>query len=133
VERTYETQTGCPVAATLDVIGDRWTILILRDLVRGRSGKFKDLLDSLQGISPNLLAERLKRLEREEIVERWFYSDHPPRAEYRLTKTGRELGSVVRAMAEWGYAHRLSDEQRPAAAAIMGLAEKRQRSLQPDR
>ncbi len=120
MERTYGTQIGCPVAATLDVIGDRWTILILRDLVLGRSGRFKDLLQSLQGISPNLLAQRLKRLEREGIVERSFYSDHPPRAEYRFTETGRELGSVVRAMAEWGIEHRLTDNQRAAASAMLG-------------
>jgi len=79
------------VAATLDVIGDRWTILILRDLVLGRSGKFSDLLESLRGISPNLLAQRLKRLEREGILERFFYSDHPPRAEYRASR--RRAGS----------------------------------------
>ncbi len=122
LERTYETQAGCPVAATLDVIGDRWTILILRDLVLGRSGKFKDLLASLEGISPHLLAQRLKRLEREGILERAFYSDHPPRAEYRFTKTGKELGSVVRAMADWGLAHRLTDEQRAAASEVIRRA-----------
>jgi DNA-binding HxlR family transcriptional regulator len=120
VERTYETQTGCPVAATLDVIGDRWTILIIRDLVLGRSGKFNDLLESLRGISPNLLAQRLKRLEREGILERFFYNDHPPRAEYRFTEIGKDLGSVVRALAKWGYEHRLTGEQRTAAAAILG-------------
>lgn len=114
MERTYESQAGCPVAATLDAIGDRWTILILRDLALGRSGKFKDLLQSLQGISPNLLSRRLKTLEREGIVGRSFYSQHPPRAEYRFTEPGKELRSVVRAMAEWGIEHRLNDEQRAA-------------------
>jgi len=119
LERTYETQAGCPVAGTLDVIGDRWTILIIRDLVLGKSGKFKDLLESLHGISPNLLADRLKRLEREGIVERFFYSDHPPRAEYRFTPKGGELGSIVRAMARWGYKHRLTDKQREQAARLI--------------
>lgn len=103
------------MAATLDVIGDRWTILILRDLLLGQSGKFKDLLDSLQGISPNLLAQRLKRLEREGIIERSFYSDHPPRAEYRLTEKGHGLAAIVRAMARWGYNHRLGEDQRKSA------------------
>jgi DNA-binding HxlR family transcriptional regulator len=110
--RRYSSQQGCPVAQTLDVIGDRWTPLIVRDLVMGSSGKFKDLLASLEGISPNLLANRLKRLEDEGIVERSFYSEHPPRAEYRLTGKGRELGAVVRAIAEWGYKHRLTAKQR---------------------
>jgi DNA-binding HxlR family transcriptional regulator len=123
LERTYETQEGCPVAATLDVIGDRWTLLIIRDLTLGRSGKFKNLMASLQGISPNLLAQRLKLLEREGIVERHFYSDHPPRAEYRFTKKGAELGSVVRAMAEWGIEYRLTGRQRAAAVARLREAE----------
>lgn len=125
VDRTYESQAGCPVAATLDLIGDRWTILILRDLVLGRSGKFKDFLQSLRGISPHLLAQRLKRLQHEGILEREFYSDHPPRARYRLTATGEGLGRIVRAMADWGYEHRLSDEQRPAARAMMDGAKPR--------
>ena len=123
LERTYETQEGCPVAATLDVIGDRWTLLIIRDLTLGRSGKFKNLMASLQGISPNLLAQRLKLLEREGIVERHFYSDHPPRAEYRFTKKGAELGSVVRAIAEWGIEYRLTGRQRAAAVARLREAE----------
>ena len=123
MERNYETQAGCPVAGTLDVIGDRWTILVLRDLLLGKSGKFKDLLESLQGISPNLLADRLKRLERVGVIERHFYSDHPPRAEYRLTPKGEELGPVVRSMARWGYKHRLTPEQREEAARVIpGLA-----------
>jgi len=113
-KRTYHTQDGCPVAGTLDVIGDRWTLLIVRDLVLGNSGKFSDLLASLRGISPNLLADRLKRLEREGIVERYFYSDHPPRAEYRLTLKGKHLGRIIGAMAEWGYNYTLTDEQRAA-------------------
>ena len=73
---------------------------------------------SLEGISPNLLAQRLKLLEREGIVERHFYSDHPPRAEYRFTKKGAELGSVVRAMAEWGIEYRLTGQQRAAAGRL---------------
>lgn len=119
MKRIYKSQDGCPVAATLDIIGDRWTILVLRDLVLGRSGRFKDLLDSLQGISPNLLANRLKRLEREGILERSFYSDHPPRAEYRLTEKGSQLGSIVRAMAEWGYEHELDDEEKAGLSWLL--------------
>jgi DNA-binding HxlR family transcriptional regulator len=102
--RRYASQQVCPIARTLDVIGDRWTFLILRDLGRGRT-KFKDLLVSLEGISPNLLARRLKRLEEAGIIERSFYSDHPPRAEYRLTEKGRELGPALRALYDWGTRH----------------------------
>lgn len=109
MQRTYKTQEACPIARTLDILGDRWTILVLRDLVLGRS-KFKDFLDSLRGISPNLLAQRLKRLEERGIVERVFYSDHPPRAEYCLTEKGKELVPVLRAMAEWGYKYELLED-----------------------
>ena len=128
MERTYETQTGCPVAATLDVIGDRWTILILRDLGLGRSGKFKDLLESLEGISPNLLADRLTRLHREGILERSYDSQYPPRAEYCLTEKGEELRPVIGALADWGLKHQLNDEQRAAAGSVIEFASRRRGS-----
>lgn len=111
MERTYKSQEDCPVARTLDILGDRWTLLVVRDLFLGQS-KFSEILESLEGISPNLLADRLKRLEQQGIVGRVFYSDHPPRAEYRLTEKGQELVSVIWAMAEWGLKHELDDEQR---------------------
>ena len=121
MQRTYKTQEACPVARSLDVIGDRWTVLVLRDLVLGR-GKFKDLLESLGGISPNLLAQRLKLLEEQAIVERVFYSDHPPRAEYRLTEKGNDLIPVLRAIAEWGYKYELDDEKRARPRVLQGMA-----------
>jgi DNA-binding HxlR family transcriptional regulator len=104
MSRRYETQQGCPVARSLDVIGDRWTLLLIRDLLRGKT-KFSDLLESLEGISPNLLSARLKRLQQAEIVERSYYSDHPPRAEYHLTEKGRALGPVIRSIYQWGEEH----------------------------
>jgi len=91
----------CPIARTLDVIGDRWTLLIVRDLLRG-THKYQDLLDSLTGISTNLLAERLARLVDEGIVTRTLYSEKPPRAEYHLTEQGQQLASVVDALFDWG-------------------------------
>ena len=111
MERTYKSQEDCPLARTLDILGDRWTLLVVRDLFLGHS-KFGHILESLEGISPNLLADRLKRLEQQKIVGRVFYNDHPPRAEYRLTEKGQELVSVMRAIAEWGLKHELDDEQR---------------------
>jgi len=101
MRRLYASQDHCPVARSLDLLGERWTILVMRDLLRG-TVRFSDLLVSLRGISPNLLAARLKLLESRGMVERRFYSDHPPRAEYRLTEKGREFGKVVRALYDWG-------------------------------
>jgi DNA-binding HxlR family transcriptional regulator len=95
---------GCPVARSLDLLGDRWTLLIVRDLLRGR-GRFQELTASLPGIAPNILSDRLKGLEEAGIVTRRFYSDHPPRAEYVLTEKGHQLDVVVGALATWGARH----------------------------
>jgi DNA-binding HxlR family transcriptional regulator len=91
----------CNIAKTLDLIGDRWTLLIIRDLLTGRM-KFNDLKLSLSGISPNILSERLQFLEQEGIVYSNLYSLHPPRYEYGLTDKGRALRHVVNALAIWG-------------------------------
>ena len=95
----------CPVARTLGIIGERWTIMILRDLVRDGPRKFQDFERSLEGISPNTLSERLKTLEENGIVAQRFYEDHPPRAEYVLTEKGRELRPVIKELREWGEKH----------------------------
>jgi DNA-binding HxlR family transcriptional regulator len=99
--RTYTNQDDCPVARTLNVVGDRWTILILRDLSWGRR-RFADLLKSLDGISTNLLADRLKRLEEHGMVERVFYSEHPPRAAYKLSMKGKAFVPVLQALRDYG-------------------------------
>lgn len=110
MQRTYSTQDACPVARTLDIVGDRWTLLVLRDLGLGYR-RFSELLQSCEGISTNLLANRLKRLEERLMVERHFYSDHPPRAEYRLTDKGKAFTKVIRALYDWGttFEPRLTD------------------------
>jgi DNA-binding HxlR family transcriptional regulator len=94
----------CPVAKTLELVGDRWTLLAVRDLLAG-TRRFQDLLTSLRGIAPNILSGRLKLMEEHGLVTRRFYSDHPPRAEYTLTGKGRELGTIVGALAAWGSRH----------------------------
>jgi len=95
----------CPIARTLDVVGERWTWLILRDLLLEGPRKFQDLQASLTGISPTTLSARLKTLEDQGIVERTIYEKNPPRAEYRLTEKGRQLGPVLKALREWGRQH----------------------------
>jgi len=94
--------TDCPVAHTLSVIGSGWTCLILRDLILHGARRFQDLQDSLEGIAPTTLSERLRSLEQNGIVERRFYSMSPPRAEYVLTAKGRDLGPIIGAMRNWG-------------------------------
>ena len=100
---TYEMQ--CPVARTLDIIGERWTIMLLRDLLLEGPRKFQDFQRSLQGISPNTLSSRLRRLLEHGIVTREFYGEHPPRAQYALTDKGRALGPVLRTLRDWGTTH----------------------------
>ena len=103
------TQTGydrrCPVARTLEIIGERWTMLILRDLLLDGPLKFHELAKSLSGMSPTTLSSRLKILEEADIIERRFYADHPPRAEYLLTAKGLELRPVLRELKNWGEKH----------------------------
>jgi DNA-binding HxlR family transcriptional regulator len=98
-------RSDCPIACSLDLIGDRWTLLIVRDLFIGKH-RFSEFLNSGEGIKTNILAERLKRLERAGLVERSVYQEHPPRYEYHLTESGRELSTVVKAIYAWGRAHR---------------------------
>jgi DNA-binding HxlR family transcriptional regulator len=95
----------CPVARTLDTIGDRWTALILRDLFTSGARRFQDFQESLTGIAPNTLSDRLKALEADDIVTRKPYDEHPPRFEYVLTEKGRTLGSVMKALRDWGIQH----------------------------
>jgi len=94
----------CPVARSLEFLGERWTLLIVRDLLMGPR-KFQDFSASLRGVAPAVLSHRLKVLEEHRIVSRRLYSEHPPRAEYALTDRGLELRPVVRALGIWGARH----------------------------
>jgi DNA-binding HxlR family transcriptional regulator len=98
----------CPIAQTLDLLGDRWTLLIVRDLLRG-TARFTDLAQSLRGIPRNLLADRLRALEAAGLVERRMFREVPPRVEYNLTPKGQTLETVLEAIGRWGYEHLLSD------------------------
>lgn len=94
----------CPIEKTLSVIGKKWTVLILRDLMGG-TRRFGELLASLEGISPKTLSERLKELEEGGVVRRRVYPEIPPRVEYSLTEKGKSLGGILEAMMEWGSRH----------------------------
>ena len=95
-------QEHCPVARALDLIGERWTILVLRDLLVQGPRRFQDFQESLAGVAPNTLSARLKALEAHGLITRRLYSEHPPRLEYQLTKKGNSLGPVLKALREWG-------------------------------
>ena len=96
---------NCPVAKALELVGDRWTLLMVRDLLDEGSRRYQDFQQSLKGIAPAILSDRLKLMEEHGLVTRRFYSDHPPRAEYTLTDKGKDLGLVIGALATWGSRH----------------------------
>jgi DNA-binding HxlR family transcriptional regulator len=97
-------QQYCSVARALDVVGDRWVLLIVRELLALGPSRYSDLKRGLPGIASNLLAERLKAMEAEDLLER--YDAPPPVASslYRLTPRGRELEDIVKALSRWGLA-----------------------------
>jgi DNA-binding HxlR family transcriptional regulator len=94
-------RSSCPVAGALDLVGDRWTLLVVRDLLRGKR-RYGDLAASSERIPTNILADRLRRLERGGVVERVQYSARPPRFEYRLTSRGEDLRPAIGSLAAWG-------------------------------
>jgi DNA-binding HxlR family transcriptional regulator len=100
--RTYEDQT-CSVARSLEVVGERWTMLVLRDAFRGVR-RFEDFQRSL-GVARNVLTARLGRLVEEGILERRCYCERPVRYEYRLTAKGVELWPVLMHLLQWGDRH----------------------------
>ena len=95
-------RSACPIAGGLDLFGDRWSLLLMRDLIYLEKRRYGQFLQSPEGIPTNILAERLKRFEREGIVEKRLYLEHPPRYEYHLTEKGKSLKPVLKAIIEWG-------------------------------
>jgi DNA-binding HxlR family transcriptional regulator len=93
-----------PLAVALDRVGDRWSLLLVDALLEGPR-RFNELGDALPGIAPNILTDRLRRLERERIVLATPYQQRPPRMSYALTADGRDLASVLRLLADWGGRH----------------------------
>ncbi len=96
-------RSWCPVSRSLDVLGDRWTLLVVRDLLRGKT-RYGDFLASGEGIHTNILADRLKRLEEAGVITSAPYSRHSRRKDYHLTEAGEALRPVVAALRDWGLA-----------------------------
>lgn len=94
-------RSPCPVANTLDVIGDKWSLLVIRDLFAGRS-TYSDFQQSPEAIAPNILADRLTRLVEQGLAKKSPYQDRPVRYAYTLTDKGRELGPMLMEMVKWG-------------------------------
>jgi len=97
-------RSDCPAACALDLLGDRWTMLIVRDLLRGRD-TYGKLAASDEGIPTNILADRLKKMEQTGLIEARPYQERPLRYAYALTGKGKDLGAVLEALARWGKKH----------------------------
>jgi DNA-binding HxlR family transcriptional regulator len=108
------TRSRCPIANVLDLIGDRWTLLVVRDLLFFQKVRYKDFAASAERIPTNLLADRLRRLEAAGIVEKRAYQQRPVRHEYRLTQRGRDLLPVLRELIAWANIH-IAGTARPPA------------------
>src|SRR6188472_2149195 len=106
---------GSPLAAALDSVGDRWTLLVVEALLEGPR-RFGDLQQALPAIAPNVLSQRLRRLEGEGLVVAQPYSERPPRFVYELSAAGAELAGALRLLADWGARHR-EDSEPPRHAA----------------
>jgi DNA-binding HxlR family transcriptional regulator len=92
----------CPIGRALGVIGEKWSLLVLRDLLRKGPLRFQELEAGLEGVAPNTLSARLKTLESQGVIATRLYERHPPRFEYFLTDKGRDLGPVLDALYGWG-------------------------------
>ena len=111
---SYSKRSGCPIASSLDLIGDRWSLVSLRDLLNGKS-RYAEFLASPEGISTNILADRLAAMEADGLVTRQPYQLKPKRFSYHLTPRGAAFLPVLQALCVWGNAHLPGTWTPPAA------------------
>ena len=103
-KETYDCAVGCPVEATLDVIGGKWKAVVLYHLMSGTL-RFNEIRKRLNGITQRMLTKQLRELEEVDLIARKVYPVVPPRVEYSLTKKGLTLRPVIRALEVWGEDH----------------------------
>ena len=113
----------CPISCALDLLGDKWTLLLVRDLLLGK-GTYSELQQSPEGIPTNILADRLKRLRTEGILDREPYQQNPVRYRYRLTGKGRDLAPVLLAMVDWSDRHLEGTVSRAQVEAMLAGGDK---------
>jgi DNA-binding HxlR family transcriptional regulator len=97
----------CPVATTVSLIGNKWKILILRNLLV-RPWRFNELQKNLEGISQKVLTENLRSMEQDGIIVRTVYQENPPKVEYSLSETGESMRPILKSMEEWGNTYKSS-------------------------
>lgn len=105
---TKEELPECPVATTVQLIGNKWKLLILRNMVYNGRQRFTDFLKTIPGLSKKVLADNLKMLEDDGLIEREAFAEVPPRVEYSLSELGKTLKPVLDAMSDWGNDYKAS-------------------------
>jgi DNA-binding HxlR family transcriptional regulator len=111
LKRTYDDQV-CSLARALEVVGERWTLLIIRDALTGEARRFDEFLDRLD-VARNVLTDRLRHLVDQGVMERVRYQERPERFEYKLTEKGAELATAVISLMNWGDRHLAGPEGPP--------------------
>lgn len=111
-------RSDCPLSAALDRFGDRWTLLILRDIAAGKR-RYGDIAGSSEIIPTNILASRLKQMQADGLIESVPYQSRPVRSEYHLTAKGRSLIPIMQELCRWGLTH--EPETRPPSGVFMML------------
>lgn len=104
MSRQHVRRSDCPIASTLDIVGDRWSLVIVRDLINGKR-RFSDFLASPERITTSVLTSRLSAMEQAGLVERVPYQQRPPRHEYLLTEKGRGLHRILQDICRWANRH----------------------------
>lgn len=102
--RQLARRSGCPIASTLDMVGDRWSLVIVRDLINGKR-RFSEFLSSPERITTNVLTDRLAAMEQSGLIERVAYQSRPPRHDYLLTDKGLALHKLLQDMCRWANRH----------------------------
>ena len=102
---TKEEMPACPVATTVQLIGSKWKLLIMRNLLQ-RPWRFNELRKNLEGISQKVLTDSLRSMEEDGIITRTVYPEVPPRVEYTLTETGLSLKPILDSMSDWGTSYK---------------------------
>ena len=101
---TKEEMPACPVATTVQLIGSKWKLLIMRNLL-ARPWRFNELRKSLEGISQKVLTDSLRSMEKDGIITRTVYPEVPPRVEYALSELGESMRPIIQAMEQWGLGY----------------------------
>ena len=95
-------RSNCPIACALDIVGDKWTLLVLRDMVFFNKSRFEEFLESSERISTNILTDRLHKLESDGLIVKEPYSSHRYRMSYTPTEKGRSMAGILKYLSSWG-------------------------------